>query len=92
MLFLSAKDDVSYNDYCARKREYEYDKLVEKMERDGVEKENYKVLLKLAKEGRIKPSAGAGIGIERLISWIVGARHIGEIQPFPRIPGIVYEL
>jgi asparaginyl-tRNA synthetase len=74
------------------KREYEYDKLVEKMERDGVGRENYKVLLKLAKEGRIKPSAGAGIGIERLISWIVGARHIGEIQPFPRIPGIVYEL
>jgi len=65
---------------------------VKKMERDGVRKENYKVLLKLAREGRIKPSAGAGIGMERLISWIVGARHIGEIQPFPRIPSVVYEL
>ena len=74
------------------RREYEYDKLVKKMERDGVRKENYKVLLKLAREVRIKPSAGAGIGMERLISWIVGARHIGEIQPFPRIPSVVYEL
>lgn len=74
------------------RRECEYGKLVKKMERDGIRKENFKVLLKLAKEGRIKPSAGAGIGVERLISWIVGARHIGEIQPFPRIPGVVYEL
>ncbi len=55
-------------------------------------KENYKVLLKLAREGRLKPSAGAGIGIERLVGWITGARHIGETQPFPRIPSIVYEL
>jgi len=74
------------------RREWEHDKLVKKMERDGVRKENYRVLLKLAREGRIKPSAGAGIGVERLISWIVGARHIGEIQPFPRIPSVVYEL
>ena len=74
------------------RREYEYDKLDKKLERDGVRKENFSVLLRLAKEGRIKPSAGAGIGMERLISWVVGARHIGEIQPFPRIPSIVYEL
>lgn len=74
------------------RREWEYDKIVEKMERDGVRKENYKVLLKLAREGRLKPSAGAGIGIERLVGWITGARHIGETQPFPRIPSIVYEL
>jgi asparaginyl-tRNA synthetase len=74
------------------RREWEYSKLVRKMERDGVKKENYEVLLKLAKEGRLKPSAGAGIGIERLVSWIVGAKHIGETQPFPKIPGIVYDL
>ena len=74
------------------RREWKYEKIVKKMERDGVRKENYKVLLKLAKEGRLKPTAGAGIGIERLVSWIVGARHVCEVQLFPRIPGIVYEL
>lgn len=74
------------------RREWEYSKIVRKMERDNVKEENYEVLLKLAKEGRLKPSAGAGIGIERLVSWIVGARHIGETQPFPKIPGIVYDL
>ena len=74
------------------RREWEYDKIVKKMEMDGVRKENYKVLLKLAKERKLKPSAGAGIGIERLIAWIVGAKHVCEVQPFPRIPGVVYEL
>ncbi|MGB9741354.1 MAG: asparagine synthetase A [Candidatus Bathyarchaeia archaeon] len=74
------------------RREWSYEKIVRKMERDGVKKENYDVLLRLAKNGKIKPSAGAGIGIERLVSWIVGARHIGETQLFPKIPGTVYNL
>jgi asparaginyl-tRNA synthetase len=74
------------------RREWEYNKMVRKMERDGVRKENYDLLLKLAMEGKLKPSAGAGIGVERLVSWIVGAKHVGETQLFPKIPGIVNEL
>lgn len=74
------------------RREFEYSKIKAKMDRDGVRKENYSLLLKLAKEGRLKPSAGAGIGIERLVSWIVGAKHIGETQIFPKIPGIIHDL
>jgi asparaginyl-tRNA synthetase len=74
------------------RREFEYAKMVGKMERDGVRKENYKLLLRLAKEGRLKPSAGAGIGIERLVTWIVGAKHIGETQVFPKIPGVIHDL
>ncbi len=54
-----------------------------------MKKENYKLLLKLAKENRLKPSAGAGIGVK---GWSVGAKHVGEVQTFPKIPGIVYEL
>jgi asparaginyl-tRNA synthetase len=74
------------------RREWEYDKISRKMERDGVRKENYALLLKLAREGRLQPSAGAGIGVERLVGWIVGAEHVGEVQPFPKVPGVVYEL
>lgn len=74
------------------KREWECNKMVRKMKRDGVRKENYELLLKLAREGKLKPSAGAGIGVERLVSWIVGAKHIGETQLFPKIPGIVNDL
>jgi len=57
-----------------------------------VRKENYSLLLRLAEEGRLKPSAGAGIGIERLVSWITGAKHIGETQLFPKIPDVIYDL
>ena len=74
------------------RREFDYVKIKGKMERDGVRKANYRLLLKLAEDGRLKPSAGAGVGIERLLSWIVGAKHIGETQMFPKIPGIVRDL
>ena len=74
------------------RREWEYGKIAAKMERDGVKKENYTLLLTLAKEGKLKPSAGAGIGVERLMTWVAGARHVGEVQAFPKVPGVVYEL
>jgi asparaginyl-tRNA synthetase len=74
------------------RREFEYDKITGKMDRDGVRRENYTLLLNLAKERRLKPSAGAGIGVERLVGWIVRAEHIGETQVFPKIPGIVHDL
>ena len=74
------------------RREWEYGKMAHKMKRDGVGREIYEVLLRLAHEGRLRPSAGAGIGIERLVSWLVQAKHIGDAQLFPKIPGIVYDL
>lgn len=74
------------------KREWEYKKIIMKMERDKVRKENYQVLLKLAKNKKLKPTAGGGIGLERLVAWITGVKHVGETQPFPKVPGMVYEL
>ena len=74
------------------RREWKHGKIVHKIERDGVDPANYELLLRLAEEGRLRPSAGAGIGLERLIGWIVGARHIGEVQAFPKVPGSVYDL
>ena len=49
-------------------------------------------MLQLSKEGKLRPTSGGGIGLERLVGWISGAKHIAETQPFPRIPGIVHEL
>jgi len=74
------------------RREWEYSKILAKIERDKIRKDTYAIVLKLSKEGKLKPSAGGGIGMERLVSWITGARHIAETQPFPRIPGLVNEL
>lgn len=74
------------------KREWEYEKILKKLERDKVNKNNYTLVLKLAKEGKLKPTAGGGIGMERLVGWISGVKHIAETQPFPRVPGTVHEL
>jgi asparaginyl-tRNA synthetase len=74
------------------KREWEYKKIVEKIERDQVKKDNYALVIKMAHEGRLVPTAGAGIGMERLVGWIAGVKHIAECQPFPRVPGNVNEL
>ncbi len=70
-------------------REYEYEKMLRKIERDGLRREDYSLILRLAKEGKLKPSAGAGLGIERFIAYLCGAKHVAEVQPFPRIPGTV---
>jgi asparaginyl-tRNA synthetase len=74
------------------KREWEYAKILKKIERDDVDKNNYALVLKLAKQGKLKPTAGGGIGMERLVGWISGLKHIAETQPFPRVPGTVHEL
>ena len=87
-LMLPGKGEV----LSGAKREWEPAKILAKMKRDGVKEGNYAVLLRLAKEGRLLPSAGGGIGLERLVSWVVNAKHVGEVQPFPRIPGIVGDL
>ena len=74
------------------RREYEYAKILTKIERDQVKKENYALVLKMAKESKLKPTAGGGIGMERLVGWLADVKHIAECQPFPRVPGTVNEL
>jgi len=37
----------------------------------------------------VPPSSGFGIGLERLLRYIVGSKYIWEVEPFPKLPGIV---
>jgi asparaginyl-tRNA synthetase len=74
------------------RREWDYGRILTKIERDGVRKENYALLLRLASEGRLKPTAGGGVGLERLVTWLTASKHIGDVQPFPKVPGLVYDL
>lgn len=69
-------------------REWEYEKILGKLREAGLSEEAFRPYLEVAKAGLLKPSAGAGIGVERLVRYIVGAGHIAEVQPFPRVPGI----
>lgn len=67
-------------------REFEYDSIIKRIERDGVRKEGYAPYLELARSGLV-PSAGAGFGVERLIRFLTGAKHVGDVQLFRRVPG-----
>ncbi|MEM1971486.1 MAG: amino acid--tRNA ligase-related protein, partial [Candidatus Anstonellales archaeon] len=73
-------------------REYRYEILVKKMDSAGVDKSKYSKLLELAKDNRLRPSAGAGLGIERFVRWIADVPHVKDVQPFPRVPGEPVEL
>ena len=66
-------------------REWEYDRLRQKIDTDGLS-DKYTSYLEYAKKGLI-PSAGAGLGVERLTRFLVGAKHVGDVQLFRRVPG-----
>ncbi len=54
--------------------------------------EDYRFLPSLAEQGKLRPSAGAGLGIERFVAYVCGVSHVAQIQPFPKNPGVVPEL
>ena len=68
-------------------REHEYDQIVRRMEEVGMDLNEYSDYLEVAKKGELRPSAGAGFGVERLLRFLTRSKHIREVQLFPRIPG-----
>jgi len=69
-------------------REYTYQRIVEKIKQGGEDPTKYMWYLEMLKEG-IPPSAGFGIGVERLTRYICGVESIWEAVPFPKVAGIV---
>jgi asparaginyl-tRNA synthetase len=68
-------------------REHTYAGVLKRMKLTGVDPQEYEWYLQMLKEG-IPPSAGFGIGVERLTRWICGLKTIWEAVPFPKVPGI----
>lgn len=72
-------------------REHEFERIMMRIERDGLDKGPYASYLEFAKDGFI-PTAGAGIGMERLARFLTKSEHIEEVQMFKRVPGMKVEL
>ena len=68
-------------------REWKYERIISRIRKDGLDERMYKSYLEIAKKGLLIPSAGGGLGVERLIRFLTGKKHIGDIQVFRRIPG-----
>ncbi|MEM5831913.1 MAG: asparagine synthetase A [Candidatus Aenigmatarchaeota archaeon] len=69
-------------------REYEIEKVLARMKENGEDPEKYKWYMEMLKDG-IVPSAGFGIGLERLTRFICGLESIAYARPFAKLAGIV---
>ncbi len=68
-------------------REHTYERIIYRIGRDKLDKGGYATYLAFAKQG-FSPSAGGGIGIERLARFLTRAPHIAELSYFKRVPGM----
>ncbi len=66
-------------------RETDLDALVARLREIGAQVEDYDWYLDLRRYGNV-PHAGFGLGIERLLRWMLRREHIRETTPFPRTP------
>ncbi len=64
-------------------REDSYEKLLARIQEQGLDPEGYRWYLDLRKYGTFVHS-GFGLGIERTVAWICGIPHIREAIAFPR--------
>ena len=65
-------------------REDDYDKLVARIEEEGLPMDAYGWYIDLRKYGTFV-HAGFGLGLERTVSWICGLPHVREAIPFARM-------
>ncbi len=57
--------------------------LIERIEEFGLREEDYDWYIDLRKYGTV-PHTGFGLGVERLIAWMLNLENIMEAIPFPR--------
>ena len=65
-------------------REDNYCVLEEKIIKHNLPKESFDWFLDLRSYGSVE-HAGFGMGIERIVAWICGIKHVRETIPFPRM-------
>ncbi|MFA4946153.1 MAG: asparagine--tRNA ligase [Candidatus Micrarchaeia archaeon] len=70
-------------------REWNYDALVNKMRAQGLDLKEYEWYLDLRRYGSV-PHSGFGLGIERLVKWLLNLEHIRDAVPFPRVINRAY--
>ena len=66
-------------------RETDLAALRQRIEEMGANPEEYEWYLDLRRHGNV-PHAGFGLGVERVLRWMLRLEHIREATPFPRTP------
>ena len=66
-------------------RETEIARLKERIVQIGAKVDEYEWYLDLRRHGNV-PHAGFGLGVERVLRWMLRREHIRDTTPFPRTP------
>ncbi|MDO8339253.1 MAG: asparagine--tRNA ligase [Candidatus Burarchaeum sp.] len=70
-------------------RIWELDELLRRMKEEKLQEKDYAWYVDLRRYGSV-PHSGFGLGIERLVKWVMGLDHIRDTIPFPRVMNRVY--
>lgn len=65
-------------------REDDYEVLLGRIREHELPEDAFSWYLDLRKYGSV-PHSGFGIGLERIVAWVCGIRHVRETIPFPRM-------
>ena len=65
-------------------RVYDYKELVERLKTYGLNEKDYYWYVDLRRYGSV-PHSGFGLGVERLLKWMLNLDHIRDAIPFPRM-------
>jgi len=68
-------------------REFKYGRIIKRMKESKVDPKPYKYYLELARRDLLPRTAGAGFGVERLLRYICGVKHIRDVALFAKVPG-----
>ncbi len=66
-------------------RDVEYEILIRKIQERKQHTDHFGPYLEYARKGLLQPSAGGGLGVERLIRFLTKRQHIRDITLFPRV-------
>ena len=67
-------------------REHTHERLLLRMQELGYPIAYFEPILRLAKEHGLRPSAGAGFGVERFVRGLLLLDDVAEVYPFARVP------
>jgi len=68
-------------------REWEHQEILRKMSERNTDTSAFKMYLDVAGRGLIPQTVGGGLGIERMVRFLTGQRHVRDVSLFPRVPG-----
>ncbi len=70
-------------------RIWDLQELLKRMKEEKLNEADYKWYVELRRYGSV-PHSGFGLGIERLVKWMLSLDHIRDAIPFPRVINRVY--